>query len=127
MNARQRGFGIIAALVIIIVLGGLAILLVQTTSTQASSVVLDDRGVRAYWAARAGVEWGAWKMTQGGGCPASTTFSFPSGAAGFEDYGVTVACSGRLITATACSPATDCAAATKSRFYVERRINRTMP
>lgn len=123
----QRGFGVVAAMVVTIVLAGLAILLARTTSTQATSVALDERGVRAYWAARAGLDWGSWQITQAGGCPASTTFSFPSGAVGFEDYSVTVLCNGRLITATACSPAADCGTDMKSRFYVERKVTRAMP
>ncbi len=126
----QRGIGIIAAMVVTVVIAGLIIVLSRTTSTQALSVALDDRGVRAYWAARAGIDWGSWQITQNGtACAASHVLAIPVTATSISEFQVTVECSGagpHLLRATACAPVADCGAGTKSAFYVERVITRTL-
>ena len=70
-SRSQRGVGIIAALMVTLLIGGLAVMLARMTATQAVSYALDDRGVRAYWAARAGLEWGSYQRAINGSCAAS--------------------------------------------------------
>lgn len=127
---HQRGIGIIAALVVSVILAGLALLLSRLTATQASAVALDERGVRAYWAARAGLDWGSWQIKQNSGaCSASTVLPIPAGATSLSDFKVTLTCSGSgpyLLTATACAPVADCSSTSKSAVYVERVATRSI-
>lgn len=122
---QQRGVGIIAALVVTVVLASLAILLTRLTATQSLSVALDERGVRAYWAARSGLDWGSWQIKNGNPGCTNGSFDFPADTT----FKLQVTCSQTdntyLITAKACSPActtTDPRPAT----YVERVITRVM-
>lgn len=55
---RQRGFAIIAAIVILVILAGLAGFVVSLSTSQNITLAQDVQGARAYQAARAGVEYG---------------------------------------------------------------------
>ena len=129
-NHCQRGTGIIAALMVTLLIGGMAVMLARMTATQAGSFALDERGVRAYWAARAGLEWGSYELTKLiPSCAASTVVAMPVTATSLTEYQVTATCSGSgpyLLTATACAPAAECGAPSSST-YVERVVTRTMP
>lgn len=128
-NPSQRGFGIIAALMVTLLIGGLAVMLARMTATQAVSYALDDRGVRAYWAARAGLEWGSYQRAINNSCAASTVVLMPVTATSLTEFQVTVTCTGSgpyLLTATACAPAAECGAPSSST-YVVRVVTRTMP
>jgi MSHA biogenesis protein MshP len=59
---RQSGFSIVAAIFIIVVLAALAAALVTVATLQHSGTGLDLQGVRAYEAARAGTEWGLYRV-----------------------------------------------------------------
>ena len=58
-SRRQRGFSIVTAIFLMVVLALLGAFIVSVTGLQQSSQQLDVQGVRAYQAARAGIEWGA--------------------------------------------------------------------
>ena len=58
----QRGFSIVTAIFLIVVLGLLGVFIVAVVSLQQQSQALDVQGVRAYQAARAGIEWGAFQV-----------------------------------------------------------------
>jgi MSHA biogenesis protein MshP len=58
----QRGFSIVTAVFLIVVLGLLGIFIVAVVGMQQQSQALDVQGVRAYQAARAGIEWGAFQV-----------------------------------------------------------------
>lgn len=147
--ARQRGFTIVTAIFLLVVLAMLGAFMLTLTSLQQSSVVLDVQGVRAYQAARAGVEWGAWQVLDPNDaigtaalptCPASPTHLTLAGS--LSPFTVTVTCSATsttegnrnvatyVIVATACnqpsgSPAS-CPNATPSGGYLERQIQATL-
>lgn len=55
---RQRGFGVIAAIVILVILAGLGAFVVSISTSQSITFAQDIQGARAYQAARAGMEWG---------------------------------------------------------------------
>ncbi|MCA1799558.1 MAG: hypothetical protein LC632_08900 [Xanthomonadaceae bacterium] len=89
MNA-QRGFSLITAIFLIVVLAALGAFMVTLSSTQQFTTVLSQRGASAYHAARSGIEWGAYRALEDGACAPSTTFALGGGAlAGFS---VTVTC-----------------------------------
>lgn len=112
-----------------LLISGLAVVLARMTATQAVSFALDERGTRAYWAARAGLEWGSYQRAINSSCAASTVVAMPVTATSLTEYQVTVTCTGSgpyLLTATACAPAAECGAPASST-YVERVLTRTMP
>lgn len=80
---RQRGYSLVPALFLLIVLAGLGTVAVRLTAVQSQTVVLGMQSSRAYAAARSGVEWAAYRALSGAGCgAASVTFS-EAGLAGF--------------------------------------------
>lgn len=56
--ARQQGFAVVAGIVILVVLAGMAAYLASISSAQHTSVGLDLQGGRALQAARSGMDWG---------------------------------------------------------------------
>ncbi|MCC7546775.1 MAG: agglutinin biogenesis protein MshP [Burkholderiales bacterium] len=68
----QRGFSIVSALFILVVLAALAAGLVNVSVMQHSGAALDLQGVRAYQAARAGIEWGVYRILDPEGTPGIT-------------------------------------------------------
>jgi MSHA biogenesis protein MshP len=84
---RERGFSIVTAVFLVVVLALLGAFIVSVSGLQQTSHQLDIQGVRAYQAARAGIEWGAWQVLDPNntlnpascsplvmpGCPASPT------------------------------------------------------
>jgi MSHA biogenesis protein MshP len=61
-SRRQRGFSIVTAIFLLVVLSLLGAFIVSVTGLQQSSQQLDVQGERAYQAARAGMEWGAFQV-----------------------------------------------------------------
>ena len=137
---RQRGFTIVTAVFLVVVLALLGAFIVSVTGLQQSSQQLDVQGVRAYQAARAGVEWAAFQVLTPSSstppdCPTSPT-NIASLGGSLSPFTVTVTCTASPVTtegnrnvrtyrivATGCNdPAlTSCPAAVSPR-YVERQI-----
>lgn len=59
---RIRGFAIVSAIFILVVLAALGAFIVTISSNQQIGSALDVQGVRAYQAARAGIEWGVYQV-----------------------------------------------------------------
>lgn len=74
---RQAGFATVAAIFILVVLGGLGAFVVSLTTTQNINFAHDIESARAYQAARAGLEWGTARWLNAKTCP--------SGSIGFQD------------------------------------------
>ncbi len=133
----QQGFAYIAAIVLLVVMAALALAMIRLTTTQQTTADQDVQGVRANQVARAGVEWGLYRI-RSGNCAASTTLSDFASDTGFR---VTVNCSANpypegerpantswiktiyQITATACNGSGDCPdnAIAARVDYVERK------
>lgn len=145
--AGQRGVTIVTAIFLLVVLAMLGAFMLSVTSLQQSSTVLDVQGVRAYQAARAGVEWGAFQVLDPNNaigtsalptCPASPTQLTLAGS--LSPFTVTVTCSATsttegnrnvgayFIVATACNQpsAGSCPNATPSAGYLERQMQATL-
>jgi MSHA biogenesis protein MshP len=82
---RQRGFSIITALFLLVILSLLGALMITLSTTQQVSSVLDVQGTQAFRAARAGIEWGIGRAS-GGNCVGSSTLTI-------ESHTVLVTCS----------------------------------
>jgi MSHA biogenesis protein MshP len=150
-----RGFTIVTAVFLVVVLSLLGAFIVSVTGLQQSSQQLDVQGVRAYQAARAGIEWGAWQVLDpnnnqpgvGGTpnlptCPAASTNLSGLGGS-LSPFTVTVTCSATInapttegnrnvgayqIIATACNqPAAGaCPNPAPASGYVERQLQATL-
>jgi MSHA biogenesis protein MshP len=56
-TGQQRGFAAIAAIFLVVILAALGGFMVTFSNTQQLTSAQDVQGSRAYWAARAGLEW----------------------------------------------------------------------
>lgn len=139
VRRRSAGIGIVTAIFLLVVLSGLAAALVALSGTQSQSSALDEQGVRAYQAARSGIEWGVYRhLRENGGCSGAASFALPATSV-LKGFVVTVTCTkvagpattdpaadldGLRIRAEACStvlPAT-CASAVRGPDFVKRVI-----
>ena len=131
-----RGFALPSAIFLLVILAVLAAFLVHISTRQQAGHGADVRGIRAYQAARAGIEWGLYRLLRESNC---ATASFNPGG-GLGEFTVTVECQPaglgtisdeagtavavRRIVATACSePAAGvCPNAAPGANYIERQI-----
>jgi len=152
----QRGLSLVTAIFLMVVLAMLGAFMLSVTAIQQSSQQFDVQGVRAYQAARAGLEWGAFQVLDPNNtlnpatcspvvlpsCPAASTNL--SGLAGsLSLFTVTVTCSAAInapttegnrnigayqIIATACNQpsAGACPNASPTSGYVERQLQATL-
>src|SRR5665647_224547 len=96
MNKAQRGFSLVSAIFLLVVIAALGTFAVTLSTTQQQSAALDVLGSRAYQASRAGIEWGAYQVLRNGSCPASQLLAaMPNTLANFN---VTVNCASAATT-----------------------------
>jgi MSHA biogenesis protein MshP len=70
-----RGFALIPALFLIVVLAVLAVLAIRIGMGQQQTVTMSLQQARALAAAQAGIEWGAYQSLKAGSCAAGTTLN----------------------------------------------------
>jgi MSHA biogenesis protein MshP len=80
---RQQGFGLVAAMFLIIVIAGVIAAGARMAVTQTATNSLSIQQARAYQAARAGIEWGIARAMASQGC--SETFAL-------DGFSVAVSC-----------------------------------
>jgi len=133
--SSQRGFSIVTAIFLIVVLAALGAFAVSMFRVQQTTAAFDELGTRAYQAAQSGIEWGAWQVLRGPGtCAAATgNLALPGSLVLFT---VTVNCTSTAhfeagnavtiyqLTATACNqPAAGaCPNPAPGADYVERQV-----
>jgi MSHA biogenesis protein MshP len=135
---RQRGFAIVGAFFLVVVLAALGLYLSRFTAQNQAGSALDIQGARAYEAARTGMEWAAWRVLDPAaapGCFAATTLGFPDGV--LQPFTVTIGCSavvlaeaGENVTAyqliaRACNQP-PCAGGAPLPGYVDRQVEVTV-
>lgn len=86
----HRGFTLVSAVFLLVVLAGLGVAMVTFSTSQHVSSALDVQGTRAYQAARAGIEWGLYRQLIDGACVAQTSFVLPGNT--LNTFTVTVTC-----------------------------------
>jgi MSHA biogenesis protein MshP len=91
----RRGFALIPALFLIVVLGALALVAVRVGSGQQQTVIMALQETRAFAAAQAGIEWGAYQSASGS-CAASTTLVLTEAA--LNGFTVVVTCTATTFT-----------------------------
>jgi MSHA biogenesis protein MshP len=141
----MRGFSIVTGIFLLVVLSALGAFMVVFTGLQQNTVQNDILGVRAYYAARAGIDWAVYQVTDPDNPAPPAPPAFPACPAGnvtglagsLAPFVVTVTCSGPFaaeeagreirtysITATACNQ-TSCPG-TPATGYVERQLSVTV-
>ena len=141
---RAGGFSLISAIFLLVVVALLGAYVVTLATSHHTSEALDVEGARAYQAARAGIEWGAWQILQapaGGfrtsscdGATYATPFSQPlAGLAGtLSGFAVAVQCGSAATTEAGVSIRVYRLTVTASKgnlgslFYVERQLQATL-
>ncbi|MDP1634901.1 MAG: hypothetical protein Q8L69_09490 [Gallionellaceae bacterium] len=91
---KQRGFSLVSAIFLLVVLAGLGAAMVSFSTTQNQGLAMDVMGSRAYQAASAGIEWAAYNIASNPGAGDGTTFGPAAGNAlggNLADFEVTVA------------------------------------
>ncbi len=84
---RQHGFGLVAAMFLIIVIAGVIAAMWRMSATQTATNNLTLQQARAYQAARAGLEWGILRFLNDETCTEP-----PFSAPGLDGFVVTVEC-----------------------------------
>ena len=101
MRKIQQGFSIVSAIFLLVVLAFLGAAMVTFSTSQQQASALDVLGARAYQAARAGIEWGAYQVLPNSAvgfaaacraAPASGTLPAGTLAGTLSNFAVTVNC-----------------------------------
>lgn len=133
---RQRGFLIIAAVFLLVVLAGLVAYLTTVSTTSQAASAADFGSARAYQAARAGIEWGAYQVLRDSGGAFTTTCNGGTATSTLTlgDFTAAVTCTAgaslnegastvrayRIVSNGCNQPA--CPTVTTSATYVEREL-----
>lgn len=75
VRTLQQGFAAIAAIFLVVILAALGSFMLTFSNTQQLTSAQDVQGSRAYWAARAGLEWGLVSVSATTVCPVQTANS----------------------------------------------------
>lgn len=90
---NQRGFSLVSAIFLLVVLAALGAAMVTFSTSQHQSLSMDVMGSRAYQAANAGIEWAAYNIASNPGVAGANSFGPVSGnplGGNLADFEVTV-------------------------------------
>lgn len=96
-SGRQRGFALVAAIFLLVVLALLGIFIVKVSGVQHQTVNIALLGARAFEATRTGIEWGAFQALDSASCT-TTTLNLTEG--GLNGFAVDVECTSSTHTET---------------------------
>lgn len=126
---EQKGFAMVAAIAILLILAALGTFAMRLSTTQHMSFALDIQSSQVYQAARAGLEWGIYAAANGN-CVGTDIDHLPG------EISVTVTCTPSVsepgaelftLNAVACNQpnanSPHCPAAQPTAMYVERRVD----
>ena len=93
MKKYQLGFSLVSAIFLLVVIAALGLFTVTISTTQQQSSAMDVLGSRAYQAAKAGIEWSIYRITQDEEtCATLTQPALPAGTQ-LSVFSVVVNCS----------------------------------
>lgn len=126
---REKGFSLVAALFLLVVLAGLGAVAVRLSGVQQQTVNLALLGSRAYAAARAGAEWAVYQALTNSSCGTVSLSLTEGGLAGFT-VDTSCASSSHMEGSSTTTIYTIEAFATSGSYgepdYVSRRIRATV-
>lgn len=136
---RHAGFALMMAVFMIVTLAAIAVYVLTISAGQLHATTQDEQSARAYQAARAGVDWAAYRLLHDNSCASQTLNFTPTwlsafqaevnctavgteteGASTFTVYRITVT----GCNANPCTPATSTTPG--SATYVERQLQLTI-
>ena len=135
----QGGFSIVSAIFLLVVMASLGAFMLTFSTVQHTTASQDIEGVRAYQAARAGIEWGLYQALQvppppaaAPNCPAASS-TLPALGGTLAGFTVTVACiqsdhpeAGSTVRVYQFTSTAHNAASPGSPHYVERELRATV-
>lgn len=83
-HVLERGFSLVSAIFLLVVLAGLGAYAVRLSTLQQQTVTGALRGAQAFEAARAGAAWAAYRAVTSGACAAGTLNLTEGATAGFR-------------------------------------------
>jgi|ABSR01.1.fsa_nt_gi MSHA biogenesis protein MshP len=94
LRVPQRGFAAIAAIFLVVLLAALGGFMVTFSTSQQVTSAQDVQGSRAYWAARAGLEWAIVNVntTPGVVCPNTVKTAMPGAPTQIEGFDMVISC-----------------------------------
>lgn len=114
---RHRGFGIMGAFFVVVVLAGLGAYMVMMSWVEHATTTQSLVASRVYYAAKAGLDWGVHRaIAAGGSCTASTTFTIAG------DISVTVTCNSGTSSGVFYLTSQASYGSYGSAFYSQRRL-----
>jgi MSHA biogenesis protein MshP len=144
-GAAQRGFSLVTAIFLLVVLAALGAMAVSIGGLQQSSLALDAHGVHAYQAAHTGVQWAAYQLLKTSTHMPNPCFApsnVPTMTQSLAPFTVTVGCSetssteGKanrrvrtyVVTVNACNQPSGgtCPNPAPAVGYVERQLRATL-
>ena len=99
IQQAQSGFAAISAIFLVVILAALGAFMVTFSNTQQLSSAQDIQGTRAYWAARAGLEFGIGTVVATSACPSSSPAQLT-----VDSFTVCVTCTQKSYTEAAAAP-----------------------
>lgn len=134
---RQAGFSLATTLFLLLVLSAMGVFMLHVSNAQQIAGVLDLNRARAYWAAKAGIEYGLYQVLQASAACAGPMANLVFADGSLDAFTATVACGtegpicdgGRNVTvytvfSTACnhSVAGACPGDAAALDYAERQL-----
>lgn len=126
IQQTQQGFAAIAAIFLVVVLAALGGFMLTFSNTQQLTSAQDVQGSRAYWAARAGLEWGIASAT-------ATTCPTSPKTLTVDTFTVVITCAlqtypeaGATVTIFSFTSVASAAGAVGSVGYIERSLSASM-
>ncbi|MCP3984742.1 MAG: pilus assembly protein MshP [bacterium] len=89
-NRRNRGFGLVTSIFVLVVLATSSLAMISLSGVQRRTASLSLQALRADQAARSGLQWAIYNAIGSGTCPASTTLTLTEG--GLQGFSATVSC-----------------------------------
>lgn len=90
--STQKGFSLVTAIFLLVVLASLMGYLVSLRVVQQSTVVMSAQGASAYQAARAALEFGIFQALNNATCNASNTLTFSAADLSLSPFSVDLSC-----------------------------------
>ena len=87
---KVRGFSLVSAVFILVILSLTGVYALKLSANTNAARILSNDGIRAYYAANSGLEWGLYKVIQTPVCPATTTLTLNQ--EGLQHFTTVVSC-----------------------------------
>lgn len=91
-SGLQRGFALVSAIFLLVILAALGAFMLTMSTSQHITSTQDLQGSRAYWGAKGGVQWALDRIKSTAACPASPT------VLALDGFSVSVTCTSNSYT-----------------------------